>query len=237
MISSKNKDLSETMTRSGDEQSASTYDASKVDGFQARMQELIRQVGSVAEVSRKCGIPESTIKKWADGISDPSRRRSLALARGTGVSLLWLLGGAGPMWAKDLTQLEQDTLTIVLGKPGSYEVIAAERRRDAAIKGFAAGIAAGVAEPPTGYPVDAPASQGFAKPSQDSRPHGAPMDVGLLTSAVRVTESVLQQRGIRDRVNADQFAELVRVMYNDMAQGRAEDAASQALARILSMPR
>lgn len=85
---------------------------------------------------------------------------------------------------------------------------------------------------------DAPvASQGFAKSSQDARPHGAPIDAGLLASAVRVTESVLQQRGIRDRVNADQFAELVRVMYNDMAQGRAEDAASEALARILSMPR
>jgi hypothetical protein len=104
--------------------------------------------------------------------------------------------------------------------------------KDVSLKWLATGegqMVAGVA--------DMPASQGFAKPSQDPRPSSAPMDPGLLTSAVRVTEAVLRERGIRDRVNADQFAELVRIMYNDMAQGRAEDAASEALARILSMPR
>lgn len=73
--------------------------------------------------------------------------------------------------------------------------------------------------------------------SQDVRGPDAAMDTGLLSSAVRLTEDVLTQYRVRDRVDADGFAELVRVVYQDLAQGRAEDVASAALSRILAVTR
>lgn len=63
------------------------------------------------------------------------------------------------------------------------------------------------------------------------------MDMGLLTTAARITDEVLRDYGVRDRVNAEGFAELVHVVYQDMAHGRAEDAASEALSRILAITR
>lgn len=73
--------------------------------------------------------------------------------------------------------------------------------------------------------------------SQDVREPGAPMDTGLLATAVRITDDVLHQYHVRERVDSDGFAELVRVVYQDLAHGRAEDAASAALDRILAITR
>lgn len=123
------------------------------DGFPERVVSLIGKVGSVAEVSRKCGIPASTIKKWADGISDPARGRCVALARGTGASLMWLVAGVPPMWEAEMSPHERDTQLIALGDPNDPEVRAAEARRDQAIKDWSAGLAAGMASHQASQPL------------------------------------------------------------------------------------
>lgn len=97
--SKKNIGLRQTLTQSGGVIVEDKFPESNSDAFQLRMKELVEHVGSMAEIARKCGLPESTVKKWVDGISDPSRERCIALARGTGVSLLWLVTGEGPMKA------------------------------------------------------------------------------------------------------------------------------------------
>jgi transposase-like protein len=101
MNANKNKEMSATLTEGDGGQGTVKVQNSNSDAFQQRVKALIRAVGSVAEVSRKCGIPESTVKKWSDGISDPSRERCVALAMGTGASILWIVTGEGPMWASE----------------------------------------------------------------------------------------------------------------------------------------
>ncbi|GAB3027615.1 hypothetical protein GCM10027285_07200 [Oleiagrimonas citrea] len=44
-----------------------------------------------------CGFSEGVVRSWRDGRSDPSRTRCMALAKGLGVSLLWVVAGEGPM--------------------------------------------------------------------------------------------------------------------------------------------
>lgn len=101
MKARKNNELPETLTPNGDEQGFVIVQAKNNDPFRERMRALVEALGSIAEIARKCGLPESTVKKWVDGLSDPSRERCLILARGTGVSLLWLVAGEGPMWASE----------------------------------------------------------------------------------------------------------------------------------------
>lgn len=97
----RNSELKATLTADSEVDLASTLDEANLDRFSQRMIVLINSFGSLAEVARKCGFAESTVKKWADGISDPSRGRCIALARGTGASLLWIVAGEEPMWEKD----------------------------------------------------------------------------------------------------------------------------------------
>lgn len=145
--------LSERLTVQKDGQGSVTLPAKNSDDFAARVGALISAFGSLAELSRKCGIPESTIKKWADGISDPSRERCIALAQGTGVSLMWLVAGVPPMWAKDQSPHERDSQLIALGDPESPEVREAWVRRDQAIKDWSAGMAAGMASQQASQPL------------------------------------------------------------------------------------
>lgn len=77
-------------------------------------------------------------------------------------------------------------------------------------------------------------------PLRDSRPErepDAPVDMELLTAAVRISEEVLTSRGLRDRVDAAAIADLVRLVYQDLRQGRAQEMAAQALDRILAIAR
>jgi len=66
--------------------------------FVKRMRMLVVHFDGLASLARKGRFPESTVKKWVDGTSDPSRTRCVQLAKATGVSLLWLVSGLGPMW-------------------------------------------------------------------------------------------------------------------------------------------
>jgi len=92
------------------------------NAFKSRMNSLIshfKPQGGVAEIARICGLSEGVIRSWRDGGSDPSRIRCIQLAEGTGVSLLWVVAGIGPMWARDanaandkLMPLNQHTLKL-----------------------------------------------------------------------------------------------------------------------------
>lgn len=97
LISNQNNQLGGTMTRDDDHDAGVKVRGPNFDAFQRRMVALVDHVGSIAEIARKCGIPASTVKKWVDGISDPSRERCVALASGTGASLVWIVSGEGPM--------------------------------------------------------------------------------------------------------------------------------------------
>ncbi|NII12220.1 helix-turn-helix transcriptional regulator [Oleiagrimonas sp. C23AA] len=70
----------------------------ELPSFSDRIKLLIKACGSVTQVARTCGFSEGVVRSWRDGRSDPSRERCLTLARGLGVSLLWLIAGEGAMW-------------------------------------------------------------------------------------------------------------------------------------------
>lgn len=75
------------------------------------------------------------------------------------------------------------------------------------------------------------------KGSHPARQPAASMEMGLLTTAVRMVSDVLEQHGARDQVSSDQFADLVQVTFRDLERGAAEDATLDALNRILSIAR
>ena len=66
------------------------------EGFRSRLKSLVGEHGSIAALARLCGIGESTLRKWVDGPSEPNRARLVSIARGAGVSLVWLATGEGP---------------------------------------------------------------------------------------------------------------------------------------------
>ena len=72
-----------------------TDEAPNCDGFASRVESLVKEFGSVAEVARKCGLSETVVRKWRNGVSDPSRSNLVALARAANVSLVWLATGEG----------------------------------------------------------------------------------------------------------------------------------------------
>lgn len=61
--------------------------------FRERIVKLKREFGSFYKLSKRCGIPEATLRKWAEGPSEPNRTKLVAVARGAGVSVEWLAVG------------------------------------------------------------------------------------------------------------------------------------------------
>jgi len=73
--------------------------------------------------------------------------------------------------------------------------------------------------------------------SQTARRNDAKVDSGLLHSAVRITEETLKKFGLRDQLDSVQKADLVQIVFNDLARGAADDAALASLGRILAINR
>lgn len=69
--------------------------------FSLRIAHLIRSAGSASEFARRCGVSESVVRKWRDGLSDPSRTYLERIARRAGVSVEWLVTGQGAMGPGD----------------------------------------------------------------------------------------------------------------------------------------
>lgn len=64
--------------------------------FARRIRALISEHGSAGAVARLTGVSESVVRKWRDGLSDPSREHIVALARAANVAIAWLAAGDGP---------------------------------------------------------------------------------------------------------------------------------------------
>lgn len=68
--------------------------------FRARMRLLAEEAGGVAALARKVGMKDSTLRKWVNGPSEPSRGDLVHVARETGVRVEWLATGEGPRFRK-----------------------------------------------------------------------------------------------------------------------------------------
>ena len=73
--------------------------------------------------------------------------------------------------------------------------------------------------------------------SQSARRADVSLESGLLNSAVKITDSVLRNEGLRDHLTSAQFADLVQLVLNDLARGAADDSAVASLGRILAINR
>lgn len=69
----------------------------QADSFADRIKLLSERYGGVSQIARTCGFSEGVVRSWRDGRSDPSRARCVALARGLGLSLTWVVAGEGDM--------------------------------------------------------------------------------------------------------------------------------------------
>lgn len=87
--------------------------------FSSQMMELIDDEGSGAEIARKCGVSESVVRKWRDGVSSPKLEHLLDLAQGLGVNLHWLATGEGEKYPKSFsyTALESDAESSIESIP------------------------------------------------------------------------------------------------------------------------
>lgn len=65
--------------------------------FTDRIKVLIGREGGFDKLAGKAGLSPRVLRKYFDGESDPSRERTIALARAGGVSVEWLATGEGPM--------------------------------------------------------------------------------------------------------------------------------------------
>ena len=63
--------------------------------FAERMKVIIRKVGSADKLSKLSGISATIIGKYSSGLSDPTRKKLIALAKAADVSLEWLAAGIG----------------------------------------------------------------------------------------------------------------------------------------------
>jgi hypothetical protein len=68
--------------------------------FQARLGELVEQLGSKAALARRAGVPVSSLQSWLAG-SEPSRLALSALARAGNCRLEWLIDGTPPKEARE----------------------------------------------------------------------------------------------------------------------------------------
>ncbi len=64
------------------------------DSFTDRLKEIITKLGSQEKLAFKSGISKSTISKYILGLSDPTRKKIIALASAGDVNVEWLVNGA-----------------------------------------------------------------------------------------------------------------------------------------------
>lgn len=81
------------------------------NNFAKRLETVIESCGGNSEFARKCGFSESVVRSWRNGASDPSRKRMTIISKVTGISLVWLATGDGPMRIDGISD-----------KPNGYQV-------------------------------------------------------------------------------------------------------------------
>lgn len=66
----------------------------KIDpGFVQRVRDICERLGGRKALAERTGVGKSTVDKWAQGNSDPSRANLIAIADAAGVSVQWLATG------------------------------------------------------------------------------------------------------------------------------------------------
>ncbi|MGB0732183.1 MAG: S24 family peptidase [Pontibacterium sp.] len=68
------------------------------DTLSQRINVLCEIAGNAAELARLSGVSGGVVRKWRDGLSEPTASKVTALAEATGASLVWLLTGEGEMF-------------------------------------------------------------------------------------------------------------------------------------------
>ena len=68
-------------------------DKAKTEDFQSRLDQVLRQFPSVAELARAVSVSDNAIYKWMSGRGQPSVANLVALAKAARVSLEWLATG------------------------------------------------------------------------------------------------------------------------------------------------
>lgn len=63
------------------------------DSFTDRLREVINKAGGQDKLAVKSGISKSTISKYSLGLSDPTRKKLIALAAAGNVNIEWLING------------------------------------------------------------------------------------------------------------------------------------------------
>lgn len=66
------------------------------EGIRDRIHEAARICRNTAELSRRSGIPDGTLRKWLKGTTEPTTSHLLAIAYASGLHPHWLLTGTGP---------------------------------------------------------------------------------------------------------------------------------------------
>ncbi|KGI76609.1 transcriptional regulator [Oleiagrimonas soli] len=88
-----------------------------IDEFAERINVLSKRYGSVSKIARICGFSEGVVRSWRDGRSDPSRARCVALAKGLGISLMWVVAGEGPMQNEGEQDRTPPSMANISAKP------------------------------------------------------------------------------------------------------------------------
>ena len=78
-----------------------TFRSIRRDAIAFRINEAIRLVRNIPELSRITGIPVATLRKWAKGTTEPPGSALIAIAYASGLHPHWLLTGQGPKHQSD----------------------------------------------------------------------------------------------------------------------------------------
>ena len=89
------------MINSSPEHTELSGDGAK-EAFRERLHQVIRAHSSANALAKAAGVSEGALRKWASGVSEPSRDRVVSLARAAGVNVGWLAAGQGAEKAQDV---------------------------------------------------------------------------------------------------------------------------------------
>ena len=67
------------------------------DSFASRVQALIKLAGNKEKLAKISDISATMVSKYSEGKSEPARDKLVAMAIATGVNVLWLATGEGPI--------------------------------------------------------------------------------------------------------------------------------------------
>lgn len=116
-----------------------------LDGLPERLGQIVKILGSAAELSRKSGVPASSIRDYVAGKSVPSAAALVAMALGSGASLDWLATKRGTMLPEQQAEAQPVALDGKLLGRLSEEVDRIYREENQRLgRGQAVEVAAGI---------------------------------------------------------------------------------------------